>query len=170
MAVIYEARRSPAISAEPLSDEELFLLSSPEAAERAVSSGLVPARRGAPLAAISQLDIILPGREHGLRRALQRAGVRPDPARLLEVDSLTAIRTLVRQGAGWSVLPRAGLTAEDHAGLVIRPLGEPALRARLMLAFSANRPVTLALRALTGFLKSEVAQLQARGIMSAPLS
>jgi LysR family nitrogen assimilation transcriptional regulator len=169
MAVIYEARRSHAISAEPLADEELFLISSPTAAERAVTSGLVPAQGGAPLAAISQLDIILPGREHGLRRALQRAGVRPDPARLLEVDSLFAIRTLVRQGAGWSVLPRAALTAEDHAGMVIRPLGEPAMRARLMLAFSVNHPVTPALRALTGFLKSEVAQLQARGIMSPPL-
>jgi LysR family transcriptional regulator, nitrogen assimilation regulatory protein len=170
MAVIYEARRSPAISAEPLADEELFLVSSPAAAERAVTSGLVPAEGGAPLTAISRLDIILPGREHGLRRALQRAGVRPEPARLLEVDSLAAIRTLVRQGAGWSVLPRAALMAEDHAGMVIRPLGEPAMRARLMLAFSANHPVTPALRALAGFLRNEVAQLQARGIMSAPLS
>jgi LysR family nitrogen assimilation transcriptional regulator len=169
MAVIYEARRSHAISAEPFADEELFLLAAREVAAQAMRSGALPAKGGVPLSAISQLDIILPGREHGLRRALQRAGARPDPTRLLEVDSLAAIRALVRQGSGWSVLPRASLTVEDQAGLAIRPLGEPALRARLMLAFSANRPVTPALRALRTFLKSEVAHLQANQVMSAPL-
>jgi LysR family nitrogen assimilation transcriptional regulator len=168
IAVIYEARRSHAISAEPLADEELFLIASGEVVEQAVSLGVVPAEGGVPLEAISRLDIILPGREHGLRRALQRAGARPDPARLLEVDSLAAIRTLVRRGAGWSVLPHAGLTAEDHAGMVMRPLGDPPMRVRLMLAFSANRPITPALRAVTSFLRNEVAQLQARHVMSPP--
>jgi LysR family nitrogen assimilation transcriptional regulator len=170
IAVIYEARRSHAISAEPLADEELFLIASGEVAQQAVGAGVIPAEGGVPLEAISQLDIILPGREHGLRRALQRAGARPDPARLLEVDSLAAIRTLVRQGAGSTVLPRAALTAEDHACMVIRPLGDPAMRARLMLAFSTNRPVTPALRSLTSFLRNEVVQLQARHVMSPPLS
>jgi LysR family nitrogen assimilation transcriptional regulator len=165
IAVIYEARRSHAISAEPLADEELFLFASRELGKRAVASRVIPATGGAPLEAISQLDIILPGREHGLRRALQRAGARPDQVRLLEVDSLAAIRALVRTGAGWSVLPRAGLTAEDLAG-VVRPLGNPPMRVRLMLAFSANRPITPALRALSAFLKNEVAHLQARQLLS----
>ena len=86
----------------------------------------------------------------------------------LIVADVAAIRALVRQGAGWSVLPRDGLTAEEHAG-VVRPLGDPPMRVRLMLAFSANRPVTPALRALTSFLKNEVALLQARQVLSPPL-
>ncbi|MGE0773631.1 MAG: LysR family transcriptional regulator [Sphingomonadaceae bacterium] len=170
IAVIYAARRSPVISAEPLADEELFLFASRKVAEQAVSQGIIPAKGSAPIEAISQLDIILPGREHGLRRALQRAGARPHPARLLEVESLAAIRALVRQGAGWSILPRAGLTAGDNADLMMWPLGDPPMRVPLMLAFGANRPFTPALRAVTNFLKNEVAQLQDRQVMSPPLS
>ena len=166
VAIVYEARRSPGIGAEPLTDQELFLFACREAAARAVRSGVIPEEGSAPLEAISRLDIILPGREHGLRRALERAGARPDPTRLLEVDSLAAIRALVRAGAGWSVLPRAALTAEDHGGLVIHPLGEPTLCARLMLAFGANRPSTPALRTLRRFLRDEVMQLQARQAVS----
>lgn len=170
IAVIYAARRSPVISAEPLANEELFLFASRKLAEQAVNQGIVPAKGSAPIEAISQLDIILPGREHGLRRALQRAGARPDPAHLLEVESLAAIRALVRQGAGWSILPRAGLTAGDNADLMMWPLGDPPMRVRLMLAFGANRPFTPALRAVTNFLKNEVALLQDRQVMSPPVS
>ncbi|MCP3733010.1 LysR substrate-binding domain-containing protein [Sphingomonas sp. MG17] len=170
IAVIYAARRSPAISAEPLADEELFLFASRKLADQAVEAGILPAAGSAPIEAISRLDIILPGREHGLRRALQRAGARPDPARLLEVESLAAIRALVRHEAGWSILPRAGLTAGDNAELAMWPLGDPSMRVRLMLAFGANRPITPALRAVTSFLKAEVAQLQHRQVMSQPLA
>lgn len=169
IAVLYAARHSPTISAEPLADEELFLFASRALAEEAISQGIVPAAGSAPIEAISQLDIILPGREHGLRRALQRAGARPDPDRLLEVESLAAIRALVRHGSGWSILPRAGLTAGDNADLMMWPLGDPPMRVRLMLAFGANRPFTPALRAVTNFLKEEVARLQDRQVMSPPI-
>ena len=170
LAVIYAARRSPAVSAEPLADEEIFLFGSRDMARQAIDAATLPAEGSVPIDAVSQLDIILPGREHGLRRALQRAGARPDPARLLEVESLAAIRALVRQGAGWSILPRAGLTAGGNADLVMWPLGDPPLRVRLMLAFGANRPITPALRAVTRFLKDEVARMQALEVMSQPLS
>jgi LysR family nitrogen assimilation transcriptional regulator len=168
IAVLYDSRRSHAISAEPMADEELFLFATRKVAQGTVSSGGIRAKGGVPLQATSQLDLILPGREHGLRRALQRAGMRPDPARLIEVDSLAAIRALVRQGVGWSVLPRAALFPNSDDTLEIRPLGVPQMRVRLMLAFSANRPITPALRAVRDFLKEEVANLQRRHVMSAP--
>jgi LysR family nitrogen assimilation transcriptional regulator len=169
IAVLYDSRRPPAVSAEPLAEEELFLFAARKLANDAVVSGHIPSQGRVPLEALSRLDVILPGREHGLRQALHRAGARPDAARVLEVDSLAAIRTLVRQGAGWSVLPRAGLFAEDDAGLEIRPLGVPPMRVRFMLAFSTNRPITPALRALSHFLKEEIARLQRRKVMSVPL-
>lgn len=169
IAVLYAARQSPTISAEPLADEELFLFAARALGEEAVDQGIIPAQGSAPIEAISQLDIILPGREHGLRRALQRAGARPDAERLLEVESLAAIRALVRHGSGWSILPRAGLTAGDNVDLMMWPLGDPPMRVRLMLAFGANRPFTPALRAVTNFLKEEVARLQDRQVMSPPI-
>ena len=168
IAVLYAARRSATISAEPLADEELYLFASRGVADKAVARGIVQEGINAPIEALSHLNIILPGQEHGLRRALQRAGARPDPARLLEVESLAAIRALVRQHAGWSVLPRAGLNMDDDPDLATWPLGDPPMRVRLMLAFSANRPVTPALRAVTNFLKEEVVQLQSRRVMTPP--
>ncbi|MCK1503344.1 LysR substrate-binding domain-containing protein [Bradyrhizobium sp. 188] len=169
MAVLYDSRRSHTISAEPLADEELYLFASREVARNEVLSGSIPAKGHVSFKAASQLKIILPGREHGLRRVLHRAGVRPVPACLLEVDSLTAIRTLVRQGSGWSVLPRAALSVESVSNFEIRPLGDPHLRVRLMLAFSANRPITPALRAMSTFVKDQVVRLQRTKVMSTPL-
>jgi LysR family nitrogen assimilation transcriptional regulator len=122
-----------------------------------------------PVAALAELDLILPDRQHGLRRALHRAGAHPDPARLLEVDSLAAIRTLVERGIGWSVLPRAGLTREAlDRRYILRTIGDPPLRARLMVAVSPARPVTPALRAVLAHLHGIVASLQVSGVMTAP--
>jgi LysR family nitrogen assimilation transcriptional regulator len=100
---------------------------------------------------------------------LQRAGAQPDPTLLLEVDSLAAIRTLVERGLGWSVLPRAALTREAaDARYILRGLGAPQLRARLMVAVSPARGMTPALRAVIAHLRAMVAQLQDQGIMTSP--
>jgi LysR family nitrogen assimilation transcriptional regulator len=163
VAILYDRRRSRAISAELLAEEELLLFARSRRAREIPGHGPVPV----PL--LGNLDLILPDRQHGLRRALHGAGARPDAARLLEVDSLAAIRTLVERGIGWSVLPRAGLTRElADRRYVLRPIGEPPLRARLMLALSPMQPVTPALRAVLAHLRGVVALLQAQGVMSPP--
>jgi LysR family nitrogen assimilation transcriptional regulator len=163
MAILYDSRRSHAIAAEPLAEEALLLFARRRRARELPGTGPVPA------AALGGLDLILPDKQHGLRRALQRAGAKPDPARLLEVDSLTAIRSLVDRGLGWSVLPHAALTREaPDRRYVLRPIGTPPLTARLMLAVSPARPVTPALRAVIAHLRAMVAQLQAAGVMTPP--
>lgn len=163
VAVLYDARRSRAIAAEPLAEEILYLFGN------RARAGDLPAGESIAPGALAGLDLILPARAHGLRRALDRAGARPDPARLLEVDSLTAIRALVEQGAGWSVLPQAGLAREALAGQhVLRPIGAPPLRIRVMLAATPARPLTPAARAVMRFLREAVRDLQAQGVMSPP--
>jgi LysR family nitrogen assimilation transcriptional regulator len=158
------SRRSRTLSAELLAEEELLLFA------RSRHAHDIPALGPVPVSLLSKLDLILPDRQHGLRRILHGAGVRPDLARLLEVDSLTAIRTLVERGIGWSVLPRAGLTRElKDRRYVLRPIGDPPLRARLMVALSPMRPVTPPLRAVLAHLHETVASLQEQTIMSPPV-
>jgi LysR family nitrogen assimilation transcriptional regulator len=163
IAILYDSRRSRAIAAELLAEEDLLLFARNRRGRDLAGSGPVP------VAALAELDLILPDRQHGLRRALHRAGAHPDPARLLEVDSLAAIRTLVERGIGWSVLPRAGLTREAvDRRYVLRSIGNPPLRARLMVAVSPARPITPALRAVLAHLHGIVASLQVSGVMTAP--
>ncbi|MFC4169550.1 LysR family transcriptional regulator [Teichococcus aestuarii] len=163
IAILYDSQRSRAITAEVLAEEDLLLF-----ARRRRAADL-PGQEAVPLSALSRLDLILPDRQHGLRRALQRAGAHPDPRLLLEVDSLTAIRTLVERGIGWSVLPRAALTREAaDRRYVLRGIGTPPLRARLMVALSPTRAVTPALRAVLAHLHAMVVRLQAGGVMTPP--
>lgn len=163
IAILYDSQRSRSILAEVLAEEELLLFA------RRPRLRDLPATGPVPIGALAGLELILPDRQHGLRRALQRAGAQPDPARLLEVDSLTAIRTLVERGIGWSVLPRAALTRElADRRYVLRGIGEPPLRARMMVAISPARAMTPALRAVLAHLQAMVALLQGQGVMSPP--
>ena len=167
IAILYDSRRSRAITAEVLVEEDLLLF-----ARRRRARDLPGGGRGegpVPVSALARLDLILPDGQHGLRRALQRAGAHPDPSLLLEVDSLAAIRALVERGIGWSVLPRAALTREAvDRRYILRGLGTPPLRARLMVAVSPARGMTPALRAVMAHLHTMVARLQEQRIMTPP--
>lgn len=161
VAILYDSQRSRSITAEVLAEEDLLIF-----ARRRRAADL-PGEGPVPLTALAGLDLILPAKQHGLRRALQRAGVHPDPGLLLEVDSLTAIRALVEHGSGWSVLPRAALTREAaDRRYILRGIGTPPLRARLMVALSPTRAVTPALRAVLAHLHAMVIRLQSSGVMT----
>jgi LysR family nitrogen assimilation transcriptional regulator len=167
IAILYDSQRSRAIMAEVLAEEDLLLFAHRRRARDLRGEGLE--QDPVPVSALAELQLILPDQQHGLRRALHRAGAHPDPALLLEVDSLAAIRTLVEHGLGWSVLPRAALTQEAAKRCyILRDLGAPPLRVRLMVAVSPARGMTPALRAVLAHLHAMVARLQERGIMSAP--
>ncbi|KAA2212172.1 LysR family transcriptional regulator [Teichococcus oryzae] len=167
IAILYDSRRSRAIIAELLAEDDLLLFARRRRARDLTGKG--PGEGPVPVSALARLELILPDRQHGLRRALHQAGARPDPACLLEVDSLAAIRTLVERGMGWSVLPRAALTREAvDRRYILHGLGMPPLRARLMIALNPARGMTPALRAIVAHLHAMVALLQERGIMTPP--
>ncbi|MDJ0391260.1 LysR family transcriptional regulator [Roseomonas sp. E05] len=163
IAILYDSQRSRAIAAEVLAEEDLLLFARRRRARDLPGEGPVP------VSALARLDLILPDRQHGLRRALHRAGAHPDPTLLLEVDSLSAIRALVERGIGWSVLPRAALAREAaDRRYILRGIGSPPLRARLMVAVSPMRGMTPALRAVLAHLHAMTARLQGLGIMTPP--
>ncbi len=161
VAIVYDTRRSHSIGADPLLEDTLYLFGRKER-RRELPDVVQPET-------LHMLDLVLPHRHHGLRRALDLAGAGGDPARVLEVDSLTAIRELVAQNVGWSVLPHAGVRREAaDRGFIVRPIGTPPLRVKLMLATAPSRPVTSATHAVLRFLRETVTRLQQQGVLSAP--
>lgn len=91
-----------------------------------------------PVRELNRYSLILPREQHWLRRRLDQAtqqrGVRLSP--VLEVDSISVIKTLVRGGLGCSVLPNAAIEGEARRGaLAFRAIGQPSLVCNSFVAF-----------------------------------
>ena len=98
---------------------------------------------------LDSLPLILPGKQHWLRRLVARTafqrGVRCEPA--FEVDGLAATKEVVRRGLGVAVLSASAVLEEAARGaLVFRPLDQPMLAATYAVACAYGAP-SLARRA-----------------------
>lgn len=162
VAILYNARRSPTIATQELLEELLFVLG-----PRAPGSPLTAERRDAfPVSALAGLPLILPGRDHGLRRVVD-AGARRARVALdvvLEVDALSAIKEMVGDGMGYAVLPYSAVLREVAEGrFAACRLTRPELINRMEVATSMRRPVTLAAREVVQAVRAEVRDLVAAG-------
>ena len=162
LAVLYDARSNPSLVASPLLLEDLFLVTS--------TSGSVigPPDVPLPLKALTGYPCVLPGPENGLRRVLDAAciaeGVRPTV--LTEVDCVASIKQLVERGVGATVLPFGAVHREVSAGsLRAQPFHSPAMRALLVIATPANKPVTPLVRATIKIIQEEVSRLVPLGVL-----
>jgi LysR family nitrogen assimilation transcriptional regulator len=62
---------------------------------------------------------------------------------VLEIDGVSAILDLVRDGAGCAILSRNALLHSPRpSAFTAQPIGDPPLRIRLSLATSLQRPAT----------------------------
>ncbi len=109
MAVINNARKSPYIRMDPLLTVDLFLFG-----RRADIEKLAPDTDTFRTTELAKLPLLLVGRNHGLRRKLDRVmqRLRIDLDIKAEVDALSALKKLVRQGYGLTVLPHAVMLPE----------------------------------------------------------
>ena len=93
----------------PLLIEEMVLVG-------AAGSGIGPAP--VAFASIAGQRLVLPSRQHGLRRIVEaaagRAGIALNVA--FEADSFGVLKELVESGLGQAVLPRSAIRAEEAAG------------------------------------------------------
>jgi LysR family nitrogen assimilation transcriptional regulator len=154
MAVLNTARRSPYIRMDPLLTVDLFLLGPCKAVEALSGPG-----ETCPMAALNGVPLLLPGRHHGLRRAVDAAAQKLgfDANTIVEVDSLATIRELVRQGIGMTVLPQGAILAElRDSAFAVRRLVEPDVTQSFLIAFSLQRPTTMAMRELARAVRHEV--------------
>ena len=140
IAMLYNAQSSRELEAQALLDEDLLLV-------RARPPGLPedPPPGPLPLVDLARVPLVIPTRPNAIRMhvesALAGVGARPEVA--LEIDGVTAILDLVRDGAGCAVLSRNALLHSPRPGeFTAQPIGAPPLRIRLSLATSANRPAT----------------------------
>ncbi|NMK45440.1 LysR family transcriptional regulator [Achromobacter sp. Bel] len=175
IAVLHDARRSQHIAVDPLAELDLALVSPPQ--------NLSPAARAMASIEFDQLrdlPLVLPTRNHGLRRTLEHAATQADMPLTVafEIDALELMKEIVAEGLAHTVLGLPAVIKEVAAGqLIARRITHPGLSTRLMLATASSRPMTQAVKIVQAMLREVLAQMTAaepyRGAMrlvDAPLT
>lgn len=163
LAVLYDARRGRSMLSSPLLVENLMLIQSAKDAEEPdYDDGPVP------VAMLGDLRLVLPGLENGLRRvvdaAVRRANI--DLQVDMEIDSVTAIKQLVEEGMGSTILPFGAVHREVRQGrLIAREIASKDMHAMLVTATPLHQPVSKATRALLRLIHAEVAKCVANGVL-----
>ncbi|RUY50033.1 LysR family transcriptional regulator, partial [Mesorhizobium sp. M7A.F.Ca.CA.001.13.2.1] len=137
VAVLYDPRMARSLRSRPLLLENLFLIGPPDGGFSTV--------RAVSFASLAGKRLLLPSIKHGLRIIVERcatdAGITLDVG--IEADSYSALKDLVRNGHGWTILPLAPIHADVTAGLLTAaPLIDPVPVRRLILAYPADRPAS----------------------------
>jgi LysR family nitrogen assimilation transcriptional regulator len=152
---------SVGIELTPLLEEPLFLVQ-----RRNVKAAPSARPRPVPLREIAKLPLVIPSRPNAIRMLVENEmalmGCRPQVA--LEIDGVAAILDLVEDGAGSAILSRNAVATSAHPqAFAIRPVGAPALRSKLALAMSSQRPATLTQKAM-----SELIARSAQTLLAGP--
>lgn len=148
LGVAYEGQVAPAIRAQPVIKERLFLI-----CPAGGDSDPVTCRE-----ALSQ-PLILPNPEHGLRGRVERFA-REESISLnvaLEIDVLPSILSFVERGMGATILPLVSVVRQVHEGtLIARPIEKRGMDRTLILMSPLNRPGSRLSEMFSGFLIDEV--------------
>jgi LysR family nitrogen assimilation transcriptional regulator len=157
IALLYNASPSPDIELTPLLEEPLFLV------QRRDGKAAKP--RPVPLREVAKLPLVIPSRPNAIRMLVEtemaNLGCRPKVA--LEIDGVAAILDLVEDGAGSAVLSRnAIVTSARPQAFAMRPISAPALRSKLSLAMSSQRPATLTQKAMFQLIQQSARRLLER--------
>jgi LysR family nitrogen assimilation transcriptional regulator len=103
------------------------------------------------LAALAQWPLVLPGREHGLRRLIDEACARQGITLevIAEIESLPNVKRAVEAGLGHTILPLGAVAEEVAAGrLSAAPIEHPSIPRRVVIATNMARPITPAAAAV----------------------
>ncbi len=97
------------------------------------------------------LPLVMPGPGHGLRQLIDDAALAQQisitPA--IEIDSYGQIKKLVARGLGFGLLPKMAVQREDTEGVFrVWRLEQPSISRKVYLAYSADRPLPKAPRAI----------------------
>ena len=141
----------------PLIDEEVFLVG---------KRGTLPAKRKAIVTSdLSRLPLILPSRLHSSRRLLdERASAQGLSLNVtLEVDDPSLIRSLLREGLGFSPLSKGGFLNEiAHNEFDAMPF-RPAISWPLVLMTSSAQPRSELVTTLAQTIRAIVTEMTANG-------
>jgi DNA-binding transcriptional LysR family regulator len=153
-AIINNPRRAMPLSIEPIVEEELLLLTGPD--------GAIALPKRITLAAISEMKLILPTRQHGLRALLENFAASENlPLEpVLESDTLPAIIDLVEQGGFATILPHVAVRASLEKGRLIgHSVAKPRLSRLVVTATNPRRALTPATAAFVAMLVQRIRAL-----------
>jgi LysR family nitrogen assimilation transcriptional regulator len=146
LAMIYSTADPRGLAFHHALSEEICLFGAADAAD-----AVLAAKEGLALAEAVRLPLVVPGPGHGLRQLIEDAAaatrVTIEPA--IEIDSYGQIKKLVARGLGYGILPRMAVDREARAGIYrIWRLERPAITRKIYLAWSTERPLATAPRAI----------------------
>ncbi len=154
IAVLYNAQPVPEIEIQPLREEELWLVQ-----QRPPGLSEDPPPPPMPLRELAEVPLIIPSRPNAFRMQVEtelaNIGCRPIVA--LEIDGVSAILDLVADGAGAALLSRNAVASSIKPSAYRLRGITPALRTRLSLATSSQRPATLTQQQTLGLIAETLA-------------
>jgi len=125
------------------------------------------------LAEAAALPLVVPGPGHGLRELIEdvalsvRAPLRPE----IEIDSYNQIKKLVSRGLGYGILPIMAVQQETRAGTFrLWRFERPEITRKVYLAYSTERPLLNAPRAVSELAWDTLRELVRDGGWAAQLS
>lgn len=145
LAVIYSTSDPKGLGIHHVLTEELCLFGPPGL------GGVKTAPGGTvTMAEAAALDLILPGVGHGLRDQIEEAaGAKTTIRPAIEIESYGQIKRLVQRGLGYSILPRMAVSEHEKAGIFQSwRIAQPTLYRKVYLAYSTERPMPAAARAI----------------------
>jgi LysR family nitrogen assimilation transcriptional regulator len=146
LAVIYSTSDPKGLGIHHVLTEELCLFAVP-----ALTALETPPGQPVRLAEAAGLDLILPGPGHGLRDQIDEAaaGINATVHAAVEIESYAQIKRLAERGLGYGILPRMAVRAQEKAGIFRTwPIERPSLYRKVYLAYSTERPMPAAARAI----------------------
>lgn len=153
LAILYDAGLSPHLVTEKILKEPLYVLASSQSARAAGLASPVS------LALLADMQLILPSRHHGLRRAIDAHALQIClPLNIqYEVDTFNTVIALIRQDAFFTILPLGAVASliEDERYFTAR-LVDPEIESTMSLVFAQNRPLNLATQHFARFLREEI--------------
>lgn len=158
-AILYDPKSARSLRVQPLLQETLFLIGPPGA-------GLSPAAPVA-FADLQGQRLLLPSPTHGLRAILDRCAQDCGFALHVpvETDSYATLKSLVRGGHGFTILPLAPIHADLAQGqLCAAPLRDPVPLRRLVLANPSDRTVARLARHAGQILAATVTGMVDQGV------
>lgn len=138
LAILFGDASEVGLAKEALLDEQLALVTTPGG--RALPKQV-------PLKRLVHWPLILPGREHGLRRIIDEACAAESLTLdvVAEIDSLTSVKRAVETGIGSTVLSLASVTEEVRMGrLQAATISSASTSRRVVCATNMARPSTAA--------------------------
>jgi len=157
VALLYSAKLSASLNAQPLVEEKLWFVGLP-------GNGLRP---GKPVTLNGMADrpIILPSRPHGLRILVDQVGQENNLQLnvVAETNSMSVQKRLVLDGHGYTILPSIAIAQELEQGtLEAAPLTNAGLTRTIVMARARQRNMTMSVKcvmqALSGCISTSIEQ------------